>query len=150
MFVLITFFQVSAQKLEQDKETKRWHYTHVFKIKDVSANEIYKRILNNYITRSNIIQSKEENKKIVLRYQFRLGTFKHGRITETFDVKEGRLRWRISDIVYLKSVTSLSKFKKLDETSDKSIIKKVNKLIPQGVNDIENKIVNATLENDDW
>lgn len=149
-FIFCSIFKVFAQKLEQDTDTNRWHYTHLFDIKNTNSSKIYKRILNNYVTQSSTIQSKIENKKVVIRYQFRLGTFKYGRITETFDIKDNRLRWRVSDIVYLKAVTSLSKFKELDKTSDKSIIKKINKLIPQGIQDVENKIVNATLENDDW
>ena len=41
-------------------------------------------------------------------------------------------------------------FKELDVTSDKEIIKKINKLIPEGIKDVENKIVNASLESNDW
>lgn len=148
ILLLVTISQ--AQELIKDENTGRWHYTQVFDIEDTSSSEIYKRILNNYVPQANIIQSKIENEKVVLRYQFRLGTFKHGKITETFDIKDGKIRWRISDIVYLKAITNLSKYKELDVTSDKAIIKKVNKLIPDAIKDVENKIVNASLENGDW
>ncbi|MBV7270709.1 hypothetical protein [Winogradskyella luteola] len=139
-----------AQELEQDTDSKRWHYTKVFEANGVSASKLYKRTLNNYVPQANIIQSTIENEKVVIRYQFRLGTFKYAKVTETFDIKDGRIRWRLSDIVYLKAVTNLSKYKKLDNTHDKKIIKKINKLLSQAIKDVEDKIIKIPLEKDDW
>ena len=151
MFLLIwTVLPCKAQKLQQDEQTKRWHYTQVFELKNVTADEIYKRILNNYVPQTDIIQSTIENQKVVIRYQFRLGTFKYAKLTETFDIKHNRFRWRISNIVYLKAVTNLSKYKKLDETHDKAIIKKMNKLLPESVKDVRDRIIKVSLEKDDW
>lgn len=150
LIVLFITFPAQSQELEQDKQTKRWYYTQVFELDSTSAQEIYKRILNNYVPQANIIQSTIDNEKIVLRYQFRLGTFKYAKLTETFDIRDGRFRWRISNIVYLKAVTNLSKYKKLDETNDKKIVKKMNKLLPQAIKDVEDKIIKVSLEKDDW
>ena len=151
LFLLLSIaLTIQAQELQQDEQTKRWHYTHLFDVDSTSAQEIYKRILNNYIPQANIIQSKIENEKIVIHYQFRLGTFKYAKLTETFDIKDDRFRWRVSNIVYLKAVTNLSKFKKLDETHDKKIIKKINKLLPQAIKDVKDKVIKISLEKDDW
>lgn len=142
---------VFAQELTQNESTKRWEYIQVFDIPDQKASEIYKRTLTNYVTQADIIQSQVENEKIVLRYQFRLGNFKYAKATETYDIKDGKIRWRLNNIVYLKATTSLSKYKELDNTSDKSIIKKINKLLPDWIKSINDKIVNATTDdNDKW
>lgn len=142
---------VFAQKLTQNESTKRWEYIEVFDMPNQKASEIYERILTNYVTQADVIQSQVENEKIVLRYQFRLGTFKYAKVTETYDIKDGKIRWRLNNIVYLKATTSLSKYKELDSTSDKSIIKKINKLLSDWIKDINDKIVNApAAENDKW
>lgn len=138
-----------AQKLTQNESTKRWEYIQVFEMPDQNAAEIYQRILTNYVTQADVIQSQVENEKIVLRYQFRLGTFKYAKVTETYDIKDGKIRWRLNNVVYLKATTALSKYKELDNTSDKSIIKKINKLLPEWIKDINDKIVNAPSDNND-
>ena len=150
LLLCLVSLKLSSQELEQDSQTQRWHFSKIFDTSHISKSDVYSRILSNYITESQIIQSQVENKKIVIRYMFRLGTFKYAKVTEPFDIKEGRLRWRISDIVYLKAVSGLSKFKELDKTSDKSIIKKINKLLPEGIDRVLDKVVNATEERDDW
>lgn len=143
VFTLFLSFSVLGQKLSQNEKTKRWEYVEVFEIPKTSPKEIYKRILNNYIPKSDVIQSKIENEKIVIRYNFRMGTFKYGILTETFDIKENKLRWKIHNIVYLKAISSLSKQKELDVTGDKKIIKKMNKLLPDAVKGVQDKIVSA-------
>lgn len=148
--MLLTITTIYAQKLKQNENTKRWEYVKVFEVKDTNPSEIYKRILTKYIPQSDIIQSKIENEKIVIRYQFRLGTFKYVKVTETFDIKQGKFRWKLSDLVYLKANTSLSKYKQLDETSDKSIIKKINKIMPDWIKGVDDKIVNVSKEENEW
>lgn len=138
-----------AQQLTQNETTKRWEYIQVFDMPNTKVDEIYKRILTNYVTQTEVIQSQIENEKIVLSYQIRLGTFKYARVTETYDIKEGKIRWRLNNIVYLKATTALSKYKELDNTSDKSIIKKINNLVPDWIKDINDKIVNTPSEDQD-
>lgn len=140
-----------AQKLVQNESTKRWEYIQVFDIPDQQASEIYERIITNYVTQADIIQSQVENEKIVLRYQFRLGTFKYAKVTETYEIRDGKIRWRLNNIVYLKATTSLSKYKELDNTSDKSIIRMIDKLLPDFIKGINDKIVSAPSDdNDKW
>lgn len=143
-------FLVSAQHLIQNETTNNWEYVEVFDVPNTSKSELFKRIKNNYIMYAGTIQSEEVDKKIVIRYSIRLGTFKHAMMTETFDIRDNKIRWILSDIVYLKAITNLSKYKDLNKTSDKRIIKKVNKLLPEGVKRIKDKIVTPPQEKDDW
>lgn len=141
---------MSAQELTQNETTKGWEYVEVFDIPNTSKAKLFQRIKENYIIYASSIQSEQENKKIIIRYRIRLGTFKHAMMTETFDIRDNKMRWTLSDIVYLKAITNLSKYKDLNKTSDKRIIKKVNKLLPEGVKRIKDKIVAPPREKDDW
>ncbi|QMU63319.1 MAG: hypothetical protein GKR88_02845 [Flavobacteriaceae bacterium] len=71
---------------------------------------------------------------------------------ETFNVRDGKVRWKLGNIVYLKAVTSASKYKRLDETSDKKIIKKINKLLPDWIKGINDTIITKQADEDeeDW
>ena len=154
IIILLSFFSfwAYAQKLTQNESTNRWEYVQVFEAPEVSASTLYKRILENYVQESATIQSKTENKKVVLRYLFRLGTFKWAKVTETFNVRDGKVRWKLGNIVYLKSVTGLSKYKSLDDTSDKKIIKKINKLLPDWIKGIGDSVISKQADEDeeDW
>ncbi len=154
LFILffLTLFGVNAQKLTQNESTKRWEYIQVFESKGTQASVLYKRIIDNYVQEASTIQSKTENKKIVLRYLFRLGTFKWAKVTETFNIRDGKIRWKLNNIVYLKAVTSASKYKRLDETSDKNIIKKINKLLPDWIKGINDSVISKQADEDeeDW
>ena len=70
-----------AQQLTQNETTKRWEYVEVFDVSNTSKSELFKRIKNNYIMYAGTIQSEEINKKVVIRYTIRLGTFKHATMT---------------------------------------------------------------------
>ncbi len=82
LFILffLTFLGTSAQELTQNKSTKRWEYTQVFESKGTSSPVLYQRIIDNYIQEASTIQSQTQDKKIVLRYMFRLGTFKWAKV----------------------------------------------------------------------
>ena len=149
---IITSLGVSAQQLTQNESTKRWEYIQVFESKGTSAQVLYKRIIDNYVQEASTIQSQTQDEKIVLRYMFRLGTFKWAKVTETFNVRDGKIRWKLSNIVYLKAVTSASKYKRLDETSDKKIIKKINKLLPDWIKGINDSVISKQADEDeeDW
>ena len=116
------------------------------------ANVLYKRIVDNYVQESATIQSQTENEKIVLRYLFRLGTFKWAKVSETFNIRDGKIRWKLSNIVYLKAITGASKYKQLDKTSDKKIITKINKLLPDWIKGINDTIIKEQEDEDeeDW
>lgn len=152
LFALMTITASSAQKLTQNESTKRWEYVQVFEADGTSASTLYKRIVENYIQEASTVQVQTKDEKIVLRYHFRLGTFKWAKVTETFNIKEGRIRWKLSNIVYLKSITAASKYKQLDKTSDKRIIKKVNKLLPDWVKGIQENVIAQHIDEqeDDW
>ena len=152
LLIFFVSFGANAQELTQNESTKRWEYIQVFESKGKSAKVLYKRIIDNYIQEASTIQSQTQNKKIVLRYLFRLGTFKWAKVTETFNVRDGKIRWKLNNIVYLKAVTSASKYKRLDETSDKKIIKKINKLLPDWIKGINDSVISKQADEDeeDW
>lgn len=143
---------LNTQQLTRNESTKRWEYLQVFESKGTSASVLYKRIIDNYVQEASTIQSQTQDEKIVLRYMFRLGTFKWAKVTETFNVRDGKIRWKLNNIVYLKAVTSASKYKRLDETSDKKIIKKINKLLPDWIKGINDSVISKQADEDeeDW
>lgn len=152
LLIFITALGANAQELTQNESTKRWEYIQVFESKGTSAPVLFKRIIENYIQETSTIQSQTQDEKIVLRYVFRLGTFKWAKVTETFNVRDDKIRWKLNNIVYLKAVTSASKYKRLDETSDKKIIKKINKLLPDWIKGIGDNIISKQADEDeeDW
>jgi len=149
---MLSSLSINAQELIQNESTKRWEFVKIFESPNTSANVLYKRIVDNYVQESATIQSQTENEKIVLRYLFRLGTFKWAKVSETFNIRDGKIRWKLSNIVYLKAITGASKYKQLDKTSDKKIIKKINKLLPDWIKGINDTIIKEQEDEDeeDW
>jgi hypothetical protein len=64
------------EKLRQHEKTNPREYVQVLDIPNTSPQKIYKRILNNCIPKYDVIQSKVEKEKIIIRYDYTVGPFK--------------------------------------------------------------------------
>lgn len=93
LFILffLTYLGAGAQQLTQNESTKHWEYIQVFESQGTSASVLYKRIIDNYVQEVSTIQSQTQDLKIILRYMFRLGAFKWAKVTETFNIRNGKV-----------------------------------------------------------
>jgi len=142
------FAQTEDYKIKKDSITGKYQYQEVFNLVNTTKEEIYKRVKSNYIKFEKTIQYDENPSKIVIRYQYRLSTFKYGIISETFDIKDNKIRWTLSDLGYLFAVTDLSKWKNVEDTNDNSAIEWWNKLLPKSRNYFKEKIID--ISKSDW
>lgn len=140
--------QTNNYEMKKDSITGKYQYQEKFDIANTSKEEIYKRVKSNYIKYEKTIQYDENPYKIVIRYEYRLSTFKYGIITETFDIKDNKIRWTLSDLGYLYAVTDLSKWKNVENTNDNSAILWWNKTLPLSRKYFKEKIID--ISRSDW
>jgi hypothetical protein len=156
LFVLIALFLSTASfaqtkyEITRDSITDKWGYTEVFDVPDVPQAELYKRIRSGYIRDQKSIQFDESPNKVVIRYQFSMGGYKYGQATETFDFKDGKVRWAISDISVFFNATSTSIWKSLENANDKSAVKWWNERMPTNRTYVLEKLTVAGSGGSDW
>lgn len=143
---------VSAQvpALSKDSLTGRWGYSDVFEIPNVPQAELYKRIRSGYIRDQKSIQFDEAPNRVVIRYQFQMGGYKYGQATETFDFKDGKVRWTIGDISVFFNAHSTSVWKSLEEANDKSALKWWNERMPATRKHVLDKLTVSASSGSDW
>lgn len=144
----VTFAQVKYE-LSKDSLTGKWGYQEVFDVPDVPQAELYKRIRSGYIRDQKSIQFDEAPNRVVIRYQFQMGGYKYGQVTETFDFKEGKVRWVLSDFAVFFNATSTSVWKSLEDANDKSAIKWINGDLPKSRKLVLDKL-NVASSGSDW
>lgn len=138
------FGQTAKYEISKDSLTGKWGYTEVFEIPDVPQAELYKRIRSGYVRDQKSIQFDEAPNRVVIRYQFSMGGYKYGQVTETFDFKDGKVRWAISDISVFFNATSTSIWKSLESANDKSAIKWWNERMPATRKHVLDKLTATT------
>ena len=129
VFLSTTVF-AQTPALSKDSVTGKWGYTEVFEMPGVPQAELYKRIRSGYIRDQKSIQFDEAPSRVVIRYQFQMGGYKYGQTTETFDFKDGKVRWAIGDISVFFNAHSTSVWKSLETANDKSALKWWNERMP--------------------
>ncbi len=134
--------------LTLDSLTNKYSYVEIIEFPGKTKVEIHQKV-RALVTAPNII-TLDTDEEIALRYTTTLGTFKYVKLSERFQIKEGKARWIIEDVEYLLNASSLSHFdplEKLDERQLKKLLPQINELFGKGREDMMKKL---GTESDDW
>lgn len=131
--------------VKKDSISGKFVYSEIFEVKNTTKEEIYKRIkLNQLQEVLKYITVDFAPEKIVLNYPFNVGTPRYGQCTQTFEIKDNKFRYTISDIEY--SEDSIN-WEKPEATGDITIIKWTSDNIPIWNKEFKEKIIDSKS---DW
>jgi len=103
-----------------DENTNMYGYTEVFEFEGAKKEDIKKAILA-AIPQQNLITYQDEN-QIVLNYSnIKVGTYTYISFKEKFTIKDGKLKWEITDLYHLFYATQNSKPIMLHEIKSKKV-----------------------------
>lgn len=145
---IVGFSQVEPQsKLLIDSATSKFVFKKVFELNSVSANEIHDKIIAYGKDAKSVVINNETT--IVLKYESKLGAYKYVSYLETFEMKENKYRYTLSDITYLLDATDDSEWKPVETIKKQDeVIEKVNDILNEKLLKQQNEIIDA--KPNDW
>jgi hypothetical protein len=99
----------SSMKIEFkiDSISGLYQYQEIFDIPNTNQSEIYNRIKSIYCKVKANIEYEKEPEKLKYTSEFSITALKMGGVRETFDIKDNKLRWTVTDLMYHKNAGTI-------------------------------------------
>ncbi|MCG3167161.1 MAG: hypothetical protein POELPBGB_02945 [Bacteroidia bacterium] len=149
-FLFPMFLSAQEQHFKKDSVSGVYQYIGVWDIPNTSKVDLYKRLKSSGFVQAEKYVRFDTEEKIMQQYTIQLANFKFAQFTETFDIKDGKVRWTIGDIQFLHNVSKLSKFKPAEEVEVEAFFPRLNEILTSSMVDFKRKIVDPVSAKSDW